>query len=64
MEDLLGGLWNGITAWPILIAHVFGAWERFPVYNLLRSGGWYQFGFLIGTGSPFLGAAGGSRKRG
>lgn len=33
MEDFLWGLWNGITAWPILIAHVFGAWERFPVYN-------------------------------
>lgn len=59
MEDFLWGLWNGITAWPLLIIHVFDAWERYPVYNVSRDGGWYQLGFLIGAGSPFLGMAGG-----
>ncbi|HEY5475227.1 MAG TPA: hypothetical protein VIK11_00810 [Tepidiformaceae bacterium] len=63
MEDFLWGLWNGITAWPLLIVHLFGGWQRFLVYNVLRDAGWYQFGFLIGTGSPFLGAAGGNRRK-
>lgn len=61
-EDLLWGFWNGLTAWPILIAHAFGAWERFPFYNGARAGQWYDFGFLLGAGSPFLGAASGSRS--
>jgi hypothetical protein len=57
-HDLLWGLWNGLTAWIILIAHVFGAWERFPFYDVARSGNWYDFGFLLGAGSPLLGAFG------
>jgi hypothetical protein len=61
-HDLLWGFWNGITAWVVLIAHVFGAWERFPLYDAARGGNWYDVGFLIGAGSPFLGAAGGSRR--
>jgi hypothetical protein len=44
--------------------HVFGAWEPFPVYNVGRDGGWYQFGFLLGAGSPFLGAANANRRAG
>lgn len=55
-QHLLWGFWNGLTAWIVLIAHVFGGWERFPLYNLARSGNWYDFGFLLGAGSPFLGA--------
>jgi hypothetical protein len=58
MIHFLWGLWNGITAWPLLIIHAFGAWHRFAVYNVARDGGWYQFGFLIGAGSPFLGTLG------
>lgn len=57
-QDLLWGLWNGITAWVILIAHVFGAWEHYPFYDIARSGNWYNFGFLIGAGSPLLGMLG------
>ncbi len=58
MEDVLWGIWNGLTAWPVLLVHVFGWWERYPVYNTGRDGGWYQFGFLLGAGSPFLGMMG------
>jgi hypothetical protein len=58
VEDFFWGLWNGLTAWPLLLLHVVGVWERFPVYNVLRDGGWYQFGFLLGAGSPMLGAFG------
>lgn len=55
MEDFLWGIWNGMTAWPLLLLHLFNAWERYPVFNVARDGGWYQFGFLIGAGSPFAG---------
>lgn len=58
MADFLYGLLNGITAWPLLILHVFGIFAEFPVYNIARDGGWYQFGFLIGAGSPLLGFLG------
>jgi hypothetical protein len=62
MEDFLWGLWNGITAWPLLVLHVFSIWERYPVYNVGRDGGWYQFGFLLGSGSPVFGIFGGGRR--
>jgi hypothetical protein len=58
VEDFLWGLWHGVTAWPLLVLHVFGIWDRFPVYHVDRDGGWYQFGFLIGAGSPLLGTLG------
>lgn len=57
-QDLLWGLWNGITAWIVLIVHVFGGWDSHAVYNAARSGNWYDFGFLAGAGSPFLGLFG------
>ncbi|KQR80668.1 hypothetical protein ASF98_17855 [Arthrobacter sp. Leaf337] len=65
-QDLLWGFWNGFTAWIVLIAHVFGAWAEFPFYNNARAGNWYDFGFLLGMGSPLLGglgARGGRRSR-
>jgi hypothetical protein len=43
--------------------HVFDIWERFPVYNLARDGGWYQFGLLIGAGAPFMGGRGVATRR-
>lgn len=61
-QDLLWGFWNGITAWPVLIVHVFGGWEDFPLYNVARAGNWYDAGFLVGAGGPLLGP--GARKRG
>ena len=54
-HDLLWGLWNGITGWVVLIAHVFGGLESQPVYDPLRAGNWYDLGFLAGAGSPILG---------
>ena len=55
-QDVFFGFWNGLTAWVVLTAHVFGGWERFPVYDIARSGNWYDAGFLLGAGSPLLGA--------
>ena len=55
--------WPGLTAWIVLIVHVFGAWSEFPFYNSARSGNWYDFGVLLGLGSPLLGGPGfGSRR--
>jgi hypothetical protein len=64
-QDLLWGLWNGLTAWVVLIVHVFGGWQNFPFFDVSKASNWYDFGFLLGAGSPFLGAAGSkSRKSG
>ncbi|HZT95273.1 MAG TPA: hypothetical protein VFB34_00385 [Chloroflexota bacterium] len=62
-QNLLWGLWNGLTAWIILILHVFGIWLQFPLFNVKRNGNWYDFGFLIGSGSPFLGILRGARGK-
>jgi hypothetical protein len=56
--DFLWGIWNGITAWPLLAIHAFGALARDPVYDLARDGGWYQLGFLLGAGAPIFGVFG------
>lgn len=61
--SFLWGLWNGITAWPLLILHTFGALAQYPIYDAARDGGWYQFGFLIGAGSPFLGLLGNRKAK-
>jgi hypothetical protein len=62
--DILMGLWNGLTAWIVLVVHMFGGWPAYPVYDAARGGNWYDFGFLVGAGSPFLGAANaGARNR-
>ena len=60
--DLLWGFWNGLTAWIVLIVHVFGGWEGFPFYNVARAGNWYDVGFLLGAGSPFLGTVNAGRR--
>lgn len=62
-QDVLWGLWNGLSAWIVLIVHVFGGWSAYPVYNVARSGNWYDVGFLLGAGSPFLGAIGPGRRK-
>lgn len=63
-QDLLWGLWNGITAWVVLIVHVFGGWDNHAVYNAARAGNWYDFGFLVGAGSPFFGLFGARARAG
>jgi len=48
-QDLLWGLWNGITAWIVLIVHVFGGWDQRAFYNTNRNGDLYNLGFLMGV---------------
>jgi len=54
-QDLLWGIWNGLTAWVVLVVQIFGGWDRFPFYDVTKMGNWYNLGFLLGAGSPFLG---------
>lgn len=61
-HDLLWGFWNGLTAWIVLAFHMFGGWDSQSFYDSARAGNWYDFGFLCGAGSPFLGSAGNSRR--
>ncbi len=61
-HDLLWGRWNGFTAWIVLVVHVFGGWEGTNIDDDARRGNWYDFGFLVGAGSPFLGALGGTSR--
>ena len=63
-HDLLWGVWNGLTAWILLIVHAFGGWKQYPFYDGARSGNWYDGGFLLGAGSPFLGVLTRSRTGG
>ena len=53
--DALWGLWHGLTAWIVFVAHLFGGLMNHPLYDAARQGNWYDFGFLLGAGSPLLG---------
>ncbi len=61
-QDLLWGAWNGFSAWVVLIAHAFDAWNEYPFFNTARSSNWYDLGFLLGAGSPFLGIFGAGKR--
>ena len=54
-QDLLWGMWNGFSAWRVVIVHWFGGWQGQPMSDAARTGGWYNVAFLGGAGSPFLG---------
>jgi len=41
------GLWHGIIALISLIIHIFN--ESVVVYEINNTGGWYDFGFLLGV---------------
>ena len=64
-QDLLWGFWNGLTAWIVLIAHVFGFWTEFPFYNSARGGtGMTSVSSRqIACAGGGLGAGGRSRRR-
>ena len=41
------GLWHGVIAVISLIIHIFN--DNVAVYEINNSGGWYDFGFLLGV---------------
>lgn len=42
------GLWHGFISWVTLIIGIFS--EEVRVYEIHNTGGWYDFGFLLGVG--------------
>jgi len=58
MEDFFWGFINGLTAWVVVVAHLFGFLEDHPVYDDERSGDLYDIAFLLGAGSPLFGLLG------
>jgi len=43
----LYGLWHGVIAVISLVIHIFN--ENIAVYEVNNTGGWYDFGFLLGV---------------
>lgn len=43
------GLWHGVISFITLIVHIFN--DGVMVYETTNTGGWYDFGFLIGVTS-------------
>jgi hypothetical protein len=41
------GLWHGVISFISLIIHIFN--ENVSVYEINNTGGWYDFGFLLGV---------------
>ncbi len=49
------GLWHGIISFITLIIHIFN--ENVAVYEVNNTGGWYDFGFLLGVVSVWGGSS-------
>jgi predicted small secreted protein len=59
------GLWHGIIAPVTFVISLFT--DSVSIYDVFNSGGWYDFGFVLGAGIIFGGGGGGaagSRRRG
>lgn len=54
------GLWHGIIIPFTFIISLFS--DTVNVYEVFNSGGWYDFGFVLGAG-VFLGGSGSGAKR-
>ena len=54
------GLWHGFISPVTLVISLFS--DNVNVYEVFNSGGWYDFGFVMGAG-VFLGGSGSGAKR-
>ena len=48
-SGFFSGIWHGIISPISLIAQALGA--NWSVYDIVNTGGWYDFGFLLGVAS-------------
>ena len=55
------GLWHGIVSPITFVASLFADSVHF--YEVHNSGGWYNFGFVVGAGILFSGGFMGRRRR-
>ena len=54
-----GGLWHGIIAPFSFIGSLFS--DSIALYAVTNTGGWYDFGFVLGAGSLFGGGSSASK---
>jgi hypothetical protein len=55
------GLWQGFIAPIAFVVSLFA--DRVGIYELHNTGGWYDFGYLIGLSVFFGGGGGGAARR-
>lgn len=58
------GLWQGFISPVTFVVSLFN--DRVNIYEVHNSGGWYNFGFMLGVSMVFSGSAGsgaGARRR-
>ena len=55
------GLWHGLIAPFSFIGSLFS--DNIAIYAYNNTGGWYDFGFLLGVGGLGFGGSSSSRKR-
>ncbi len=55
----LGGLWHGLILFFSFIGSLFN--DDIVIYSFNNSGGWYDFGFMLGIGA-FSGGASSAKK--
>ena len=60
VAGFFSGLWHGIIVPFTFIISLFT--ENVSVYEVHNTGGWYDFGFVLGAGT-FLGSGGAGAKR-
>lgn len=55
------GIWDGWTAVLAFIGNLFGG--EYGIYESRNTGGWYDFGFLLGIGAIFGGGSSANNSR-
>ncbi len=57
-----GFLWGLVHGFLILVDFIIGLFTDARIYEYPNSGGWYDFGFLIGASMFLAGGGAGSRR--
>lgn len=59
-DGFWAGLWHGSIA---VITFVFSLFTDVSVYSVNNTGGWYDFGFMLGIGALSSGSTAATRRR-
>lgn len=58
------GFWSGLLhGFILLFSFIASLFTDYTIYSFPNTGGWYNFGFLLGVMSFFGGGGAGARKR-
>lgn len=55
------GIWHGLIIWFSFIGSLFS--DDIAIYAVNNTGGWYDFGFLIGLGGLIFGSSSNTSSR-